>query len=186
MSDKKPWLTPEGSKIWKTEAEYWTWLRGAMRRIWTDYPLRKEWKNRQLRPVTKEERLNKIFHPSTKNVGKCFYCKKWFAGSKLECDHKVSSDGCTSKETAESFLWYCGGGTGDDWVLGCKDCHKVKTHAEMYNLSFEYAFADKQAILIINQKKDKEWLQERGIKPASNQKGRRKQIVEYLMKEEKI
>lgn len=180
---KKPWLTPEGGKIWKTEAQYWGWLRGAMRRIWADYPLRKEWKSRQLRPVTPEERKEKVFHPSTKNVGQCVYCKEWFAGSKLECDHKTSSDGCTSKETAESFLWYCGGGVGEDWVLSCKPCHKAKTHGERNGLSIEHAIADKKAIIIVKEKRDKEWLEQQGITPASNQKKRRQQIVEYLMEE---
>ena len=184
MGMKEPWLTPEGKKIWKTEAQYWGWLRGAMRRIWTDYPLRKEWKNRQLRPITQEERDAKLFHTSTKNVGQCFYCKEWFPGSKLECDHKTSSEGCTSKETAEAFLWYCGGGTGDDWLLSCKPCHKAKTHGERQGLSIQEAIADKKAILICNEKKDRQWLQERGITPASNQKKRRQQIVEYLLGEE--
>lgn len=181
---KKPWLTPEGKKIWKTEAKYWEWLRGAMRRIWTDYPLRQEWKNRQLREITQEERDAKLFHPSAKKVGQCFYCREWFPGSRLECDHKTSSAGCTSKETAEAFLWYCGGGVGDEWVLTCKPCHKAKTHGERRGLSIQEAIADKKAILICNEKRDKQWLQERGVTPASNQKKRRQQIVEYLLEEE--
>ena len=184
MTKYKPWLTPEGKKIWKTEAQYWGWLRGAMRRIWADYPLRKEWKSRQLRPVTSEERKDKVFHPSTKNVGQCVYCKEWFAGSKLECDHKTSSGGCTSKETAEGFLWYCGGGVGEDWVLSCKPCHKAKTHGERNGLSIEHAIADKKAIIIVKEKRDKEWLEERGIAPASNQKKRREQIVNKLLEDE--
>jgi hypothetical protein len=24
-----PWETPEGKVVWKTEAQYWSWLRGA-------------------------------------------------------------------------------------------------------------------------------------------------------------
>lgn len=181
---KKPWLTPEGKKIWKTEAAYWGWLRGAMRRIWADYPVRKEWKGRQLRPVTPEERKLKKFHTSTKNVGQCFYCKEWFPGSRLECDHRESSDGCTSKETAESFLWYCGGGVGDDWVLACKPCHQAKTHAERRGIGILEAIADKQAIVICKEKRDRLWLKERGVVPASNEAKRRKQIVDILMKEE--
>ena len=186
MSDEKPWLTPEGKKIWKTEAQYWGWLRGAIRRIWADYPLRKEWKKQQLRPVTQEEREANLFHTSTRSVGQCFYCKEWFPGSRLECDHKVSSMGCTSREAAEEFLWYCGGGTGSDWVLACKPCHKAVTHAERKGIGIQEAVADKKAILLCREKRDKEWLQERGIDPASNQKGRREQIVECLMEEEKI
>jgi len=181
--NKKPWLTPEGAVIWKTEAEYWGWLRGSIRRIWADYPIRKEWKKRQLRPVTAEEKAAKTFHSSTKNVGQCHYCREWFPGSKLECDHKTPSEGCTSPQEAEQFLWYCGGGVGDEWVLACKVCHKAKTHSERKGISLKEAVADKQAIVICKQKKDKEWLVEKGITPASNQAGRRNQIVEELLNE---
>lgn len=182
---KEPWNTPEGKKIWKTEADYWTWLRGAIRRLWSDYPVRKEWKTRQLRPVSQEEKSSKKFHPSTKNVGQCYYCKVWLAGSKLECDHKEASEGCTSKETAESFLWHCGGGVGSDWVLSCKPCHKIKSYAEEWGMTMEKATAEKGAIAIINSKEDKRWLKDKGIKPASNVKGRRSQIVEYLLNQNK-
>lgn len=181
MSD--PWLTPEGLKIWKTEAQYWQWLRGSLRRLWADYPLRKEWKANQLRPITPEEKASKLYHPSTKNLGQCVYCEKWFAGSKLECDHRQSSDGCTSKETAESFLWYCGGGTGDDWVLSCKPCHKLKTHSERYGLTLDQAAIEKKIIELIKTKSDKQFLLDNNITPASNQKLRKEQLREFLMKE---
>lgn len=177
---KEPWLTPEGMKIWKTESQYWNWLRGSLRRLWGDYPLRKEWKARQLRLITPEEKASKLFHPSTKNLGQCFYCKQWFAGSKLECDHKTPSDGCRSKETAESFLWYCGGGVGDEWVLSCKPCHKVKTHSERQGLTMEESRIDKEIIAIMNAKADRQWLEQHGIVPASNAQKRRKQIEEKM------
>lgn len=182
-SDNKPWQTPEGKEIWKTEAQYWSWLRGALRRLWSDYPLRKEWKKRQLRPVTPEERAAKLFHPSTKNVGKCVYCGERFPGSKLECDHKVASQGCTSKETAESFLWHCGGGNGDAWVLSCKPCHKAKSYAEAQGISVEEAVATKKAIAVQNAKQDREVLAKANIPPASNAKGRREQLKELFMRE---
>lgn len=177
---KAPWLTPEGIKIWKTESQYWNWLRGSLRRLWGDYPLRKQWKASQLRLITPEEKASKKFHPSTKNLGQCFYCQEWFAGSKLECDHKTPSDGCRTKETAESFLWYCGGGTGDDWVLSCKPCHRVKTNSERKGLSMEDSRIDKEVIAIMNSKQDKQWLIDRGVTPKSNAKLRRAQIEEYM------
>ena len=179
----KPWLTPEGKKIWKTEAQYWGWLRGAIRRIWADYPLRKEWKARKLRPITQEERESKKFHPSTKNLGQCHYCEEWFAGSKLECDHLESSDGCRNKVEAESFLWYCAGGVGDDWVLSCKPCHKAKTHSERRGISMEQASYEKIAIDLEKKKLTISWLESKGIKPASNASKRRQQVIDKLNEE---
>ncbi len=169
--------------IWKTKSEYFIWLRGHMRRIWADFPLRAEWKKTQLRPVTKEERLAKVFHPSTKSVGQCYLCKGWFSASKLECDHIQASEGCYDFETAQKFLWHCAADDPTNWALVCKPCHKVKSHAERQGLTFEEAQVEKETIAIIKAKKDREFLTEKGIVPASNAAKRREQIKEYLMKE---
>lgn len=184
--NKQPWLTPEGKKIWKTEAQYWGWLRGSLRHLWADYPLRKEWKARKLRLITPEEKASKLFHPSTKNLGQCHYCKEWFAGSKLECDHLQPSDGCTNKVEAESFLWYCGGGVGDDWVLSCKSCHKNKTHSERRGISMQEASYEKIAIDLEKKKLVVEWLEAVGIVPASNAKLRRQQVIDKLKQQEDV
>lgn len=175
---KNPWETPEGKTIWKTKSQYFTWLRGSLRRLWSDYPLRKEWKERQLRPVSPDEKAVKVFHPSTKNVGQCHYCKNWFAGSKLECDHVLPSNGCKSKEEAESFLWHCGGGNGDDWVLSCVPCHKVKTMSDSRGISFEAAAAEKKAISLCKLPiaEQKQILAKHNL-PCDNAADRRKSFV---------
>lgn len=173
-----PWEDP--NSVWKTKAQYFTWLRGALRKLWSDYPLRQEWKKKSLRPITKQERDSKKFHPSTKNVGQCVFCKEWFPGSKLQVDHIESSEGCYSYETAEKFLWHCGGLTSDRFQLSCVPCHKVETYREKHNITFEEARAVKQAIAIQKDLDDKQWLRENGIEPASNAKARREQIIEKL------
>jgi len=175
-----PWETPEGRAVWKTEAMYWSWLRGALRRLWSDYPLRKVWKQSQLRPVTPEEREAKLYHPSTKNVGQCSFCNQWMAGSKLECDHLEQSEGCTSKETAESFLWHCGGLTGKDFRLACKDCHKVQSHSQRKSISFEEAQISKTAIALCKTGADIIWLEDNGHVPTKSKVKRRQQIEEIL------
>lgn len=137
--------------IWRTKSEYFIWLRGHLRRIWADFPLRSEWKKSQLRPVTKEERLKKVFHPSTKTVGQCYLCKGWFAGSKLECDHIQASEGCYDFDTASKFLWHCAADDPSNWALVCQPCHKIKSYAERHNMSFEAAKKEKAVIEKINQ-----------------------------------
>ena len=174
----EPWL--HRLSIWKTKSEYFVWLRGHLRRIWSDFPLRSEWKKTQLRPVTKEERLAKVFHPSTKTVGQCYLCKSWFSASKLECDHIQESEGCYDFETAEKFLWHCAADNPDNWALACKSCHKIKSHADRKGISFEDSVIEKEVIAIIKAKKDREFLLERGIPPASNAAKRREQITQFL------
>lgn len=181
-----PWETELGKKIWKTKSSWFVWLRGHLRSIWSDNPLRKEWKTSQLRPVTKEERIAKIYHPSTKNVGQCYLCKQWFAGSKLECDHVIESEGCYSFETAEKFLWHCAADDPNNWALVCKPCHKIKSYSVAEGLSFEEAIVMKKVIDIIKQKKDKQVLSDAGITPASNATKRREQLVTLLSKEKVI
>jgi len=175
-----PWENLLALKIWKTKSQYFIWLRGALRKIWQDNPLRKEWKNSQLRPITKEEKESGNFHSSTKKIGQCYLCEKWMAGSKLECDHKEESEGCYDFETAESFLWHCAADNPDNWALACKPCHKIKSYAIRQGITFKGAKAEKTAILLCKEKRDKEWLEERGVTPAGNTTKRREQIVQVL------
>ena len=183
----KPWEHPLAYKIpsWcnkdgtPSQAKYFTWLRSQLRGTWSDNPLRTEWKKTQLRPVTREERLAKVFHSSTKNVGQCYLCEEWFAGSKLECDHKKESDGCVDFETAEDFLWHCAANPPENWELACKPCHKIKSYSERMGITFEEARVDKEAILICKGD-EKVWLISKGINPGKNAKIRRQQVVEVL------
>jgi 5-methylcytosine-specific restriction endonuclease McrA len=145
--NKTPW--EECPQIWATQAQYFNWLRGSLRKIWSDYPLRKEFKNETLRPVTPEERKAKVFHPSTKNVGECVFCHEWFAGSKLEVDHKVSSEGCTNFVEANDFLWYCARASKEEMQLACNPCHKIETYREQRGITFEEARVEKLAIAFI-------------------------------------
>ena len=189
---KKPWESEEGKIVWETEADYWTWLRGGLRRLWSDYPLRKAWKKTQLRPVTDQERKDKIFHPSTKNVGQCVFCKNWMAGSKLECDHIIESEGCTDKATAEKFLWHCGGQTGDNFQLACKPCHKVKSFAEARNIPFEAALIEKEAIAWQKNnagvKNQRDLLEKMGVPSAQKLKAKdiRKAYIAVLQSKRKL
>lgn len=181
--NRDPWLDP--NSIWKTKGEYFVWLRGALRRLWSDYPLRKQWKNKALRPVTAEERKQKVFHPSTKNVGQCVFCKEWFPGSKLEVDHKLPSS-CYDYETAEQFLWHCGGATSDALQLSCKPDHKIKSHQERYGFeTFEDAKRDKQAIAFVKQPKQAQetFFKQRGMDVPSNEKKRRQAYIDVLREE---
>lgn len=185
MSNRiNPWEHKYAKAVkWTTKPKYFAWLRGQIRRIWADNPLRKEWKKNQLRPVTMQEKIDKVFHSSTKNVGQCYVCEKWMAGSKLECDHLVGESPCKDFETAEGFLWHCAADSPDNWGLICKPCHKDVTHAERYGMSLKEAKATREVIEMEKQGIVNEVLEGLGITPASNAPNRRKQLVEYFMKE---
>jgi hypothetical protein len=142
-----PW--EECPDVWKTQSEYFVWLRGQLRGIWSDYPVRTTFKEESCREVTPEEKEAKKFHPSTKKVGQCTFCKEWMAKSKLEVDHKIPSDGCTNFVEAEKFLWYCARPSREDMQLACDPCHKIKTYSERYNMTFEEAKIEKTVIAFV-------------------------------------
>ena len=110
------------------------------------------------------------------------------AGSKLECDHVQPSEGCTTKETAESFLWHCGGGTGEDWVLACKPCHEIKTLSDKLGISFAEAIIEKQVLAITKQsaKLIDTFLAENGeVSYAKNPASRRDTVRRVLLSQVK-
>lgn len=144
-----PW---DETDAWKNSSQYYNWLRGQLRKIWSDYPVRKNFKTEMCRPVTQEEKDAKLFHPSTKTVGQCVFCKNWFSASKLEVDHKQCSNGCKNKEEAEQFLWYCAGVSKSGMQLSCKPCHSIKSYSERQGITFEEAVIGKQVLAFSNLK----------------------------------
>ena len=147
--NKKPWLH-KGSP-WKSEASYWSWLRGQIRRIWSKYPIATNFKNSMCRKATKADKLKYSLHPSTKLIGQCQQCKRWYAKSKLQIDHITPSEGCTSYETAHSFLDHNTMVGPEDLQLLCTECHKIKSHADNKGLSIEEAKEDKKKIAFFKQ-----------------------------------
>lgn len=164
--------------IWKTEAAYWGWLRGEVRRIWADYPVAKNFKSSSLMPIPKE--MKPLFHPSTKKVGQCVQCKKWFSGSRLQIDHIEETDGCKNYKEFHNFVDRMCMISYEEMALICKPCHKNKSHAARYEMTYEEAVYTRQAIAVIKEKKDKEFLEEKGIVPAGNAKKRREQLIKYF------
>src|SRR5574344_465528 len=68
----------------------------------------------------------------------------------------------------------------DDLRELCIECHKIINHQQKTGLSLEEARIDKTAIDLVKTKRDKVWLLEHGVKPASNATMRRQQIIDYL------
>ena len=143
MQGFKPW---EHTSVWKTEGQFYTWLRGQLRRLWKDNPLRIDFKKRHLRPVTLQERADKKFHVQTKMVGECRNCLEWFPQSKLEVDHLIQAGSCSNPEEVIQFLENMVWVPFENMGLTCVPCHKIKSLAERRGISFEEAKVEKQLI----------------------------------------
>jgi hypothetical protein len=141
---KTPWeLYPT---IWKNKTAFFTYLRGAIRKIWNFYPPKIEWKKKQLVEPPKG------YTGRAKKLGQCHYCSEMFPASKLEVDHVDMAGQCNSWETASEFMYKlldC----NDNWVLACKPCHKCKSLAERKGISFEEALIQKRVIELMKKPK---------------------------------
>lgn len=73
--------------------------------------------------------------------------------------------------------------TEKDLRVICKECNYILAYADKNGVTFEEAKAEKTAISLVGSNKDKEWLKERGLSPESSKQKRRKQIVEFLLKQ---
>ena len=114
---------------------------------------------------------------------KCEICGDLFKLADIEVDHKSGNHPFTKVEEFENYFENILMVGFDGLQILCKDDHDTKTLMESIGCTWGEALAHKQAIEIIKSKKDKEWLEERNIKPASNQKARRAQILEVLKNE---
>lgn len=156
----KPWL--EAPDVWATEAKYWTWLRGELRRMWTHYPPRNKLKMslRRRVPMLDSEGVQ-LVAKTGKNRGKprtrfeldCTICKESFPQAQIELDHIVGAGKCSNGIQACTFLFklLC---PVEHMRPVCKPCHRIHTYAERWGLTFEEARTKKRIIELTKKKVD--------------------------------
>lgn len=193
----KPWEVP--GVPFNTESKFWSHIRGIMRKGWARFPVKLEF--------IKQHRI-KVDNPNPNGRNekvwgmKCASCGGEFSlpvskkvrtniekltGEKfnyIEINHKIQSGSLKTKEDLGQFaanMFYV---TFDDLEPQCKKCHAEITHSERFDLSLDEAKIQKQAIAIMNDKKDKQWLLDKGITPGKNAKIRKQQIIEALRSED--
>jgi len=153
-------------------------LRSAIKAIWMRHPTK-------LSLLYKNTVVDDDPKSRTKWLFPCNICKGLFKGADIQCDHKIGENSLLSFSDIEVFAKSILGVSWDDLQLLCVECHSYKTYSERYGVSFEQAKALKDVIAVtkLTAAKQKKWLSERGVKPASNQNGRTKQITDVLNKE---
>lgn len=167
-------LWGEGT-LWENSSQYFTWLRGALRRVWSKHPVKLELLKTQRRKI-----------PNPRGKGPdifacdCAVCGKTFPMKECQVDHKIPAGSLTKLEDIAGFVQrlLCVG--IDDLQIACKLCNATLAYAEKQGITFEAARAEKLAISLIKEKKEVAWLKERGIVPASSQAARRAQIIQKL------
>ena len=165
---------------WKSRSAYFGYIRGGIRRgLWNRHPCKIQFL---------EDHRVRIKNPNPKNAkrfpevwgAECNVCHQIFAIKEIEVDHVNGNHSLQKFEDISKFIEAIVSVVPSDLQLICKPCHKIKNHAEKEGLSLEESRIEKDVILIMKEKRDKEWLIDRGIKPESNAPKRRKQIKEYM------
>lgn len=171
----------ENRDLFPTDAKFWSWLRGSLRRgMWEKSPLKFKLKNKGMgsppKSYTGRGRKGQV----------CALSGVWTPTSKMEVDHKEGNMPLSSVEDILPFLMHMVVRERDVQVV-CKEAHKTKSYADKYGVSYEKAALIKQAIEIckLPAEKQKAWLESKGIVPAATAPKRRTQVESYLTKGEK-
>lgn len=114
--------------------------------------------------------------------GTCALTGQDFPLNQLEVDHVVGNHSLNNLDDLQSFIENIVCVSFDDLQFVSKEAHRIKSFADKMGISFEDALIEKTAIALIKEKKDLQWLQDRGIIPASSQAKRRLQIKEEMSK----
>jgi len=166
--------------IWKTKSAFMSWLRGGIRRsLWSRSPIKLEFikKNRKMIENPKKGSRCK---PQVWGAN-CCSCGKDYVLKDIEVDHKVGNHSLREISDIEKFIMGIVMVSEKDLQLVCKPCHKIKTHAEKYGLSFEEAVKEKKLISYGKLKTDEQIkiLESHG-KPSTNIIVRKKSFMEII------
>jgi ribosomal protein L44E len=151
-SSHKPY--EEYREHWRTESEYWAWLRGELRRLWQHWKPRNKLKmDRRVKVTVLDSRGVPKKYKTGKRVGElvtryeiqCEICNEFHMQSNIEADHVEPSGACTNAVEAATFLYRLLV-SSDKLRLVCKECHKIHTYAERYGISFEESAKKKRII----------------------------------------
>ena len=175
-----PW---NDTKIWKTKAEFFKYIRGTLRMGWKRYPLKIEFKNSMSVPNFEG---SGVTNPRVKKVVQCNICTKWFPQSATETDHIKPCGTIRDWETAGTFLhnMFC---DKDNLRILCQNCHATVTYSERMGMSMEDAIIEKQCVAFgkLPAAEQSAKFVEIGLKPEeySTKEKRRDAYREYLKAE---
>lgn len=167
-------------------------VRTMIRSMWGDSVFKTEFLKRNSELIVNENPRSKKRYPMVRKF-RCAICGELFGSTEVELDHIESENALTSYEHINDFMINIVLTSPDKLQVLCKDkkskklgvtrfgCHGIKTYSERYNVSFEEARAEKEALQLIKQKKDKDYCIENGLVVESTQAARRKAIVEFKL-----
>lgn len=183
--DKKPWLVP--GVPWKSEAAFWSWIRGVLRKGWSRHPVKIEFIEANRKRIENPVVKNRKRFPTCWGMT-CAICNKDHAQKDIEIDHVVDKGvKFTGIDDVKDYVRHLFLVDFSSLRPLCKPCHKIVNHAQKLGSSFQEAALQKRVIEIMSQDKQiiLDFLSERkytGVQVSNADK--RRKLVEQILREE--
>lgn len=143
MVGKEPW--EQCPDVWKSEAEFFQWMRGQMRRAWARHPVKVSYMNANRIRVP----LGKVTRKNPKGMVwgcSCEQCHKKFKQTGCEVDHIDGAGSFRNWGEFEAWMIKLMHINWNSIRIVCKRCHKIKSYAERYDMTIEEAELEKDVI----------------------------------------
>jgi hypothetical protein len=180
-SDLEPW---ECCDAWETEAQYFNWIRGAMRKAWCRHPVKITYMNAHRFKAPLGKITFKYPNGTPVWATHCETCGKLFKVGKCEVDHKARAGGCKSWDEFNVWIKSLLHINLESLAIICKPCHYIKSYAEQHDMTFEEARIAKKAIAFMKQKAPAQikWLEAKGFSSVDtqNETNRKAAYTRYL------
>lgn len=160
LSDKIKELMDHHPDLFPTEARFWSYLRGSLRRsLWDKSPMKHRYKNSKMQPPPEG------YTGRGKKGAECSLTGEWTMTSKMEVDHKDGHKSLRCEDDIIPFIIHLLASSEEELQLVEKEAHKIKSYAERSGISFEDAIIEKQIIALkkLNMEALKSRLESEGI-----------------------
>lgn len=144
----EPW--EECKDVWPTQAAYFNWMRGQMRRAWSRHPVKVKFikLNTFMAPVG---RILKTTGKRKKvKAAKCAHCQQTFpvnvAPKQIQVDHITAAGSFKGWDDFTTWMQGLMHISLDDLQFLCTTCHGVKSYAESNNMTIEQAAIEKRVV----------------------------------------
>lgn len=184
LDNLEPWQ--QCPDIWKSEAAYFNWIRGAMRKAWCRHPVKISYMHlhRFKAPLGKPT----FKYPEGKMIWAthCETCKKLCKEGATEVDHKARAGGCKSWDEFNVWIRSLLHINHASLAIICKTCHRIKSYSEQHDISFGEAKLRKRAIAFMKQNTQQQmaWFYKHGYEfsnaDLSNAVKRKAAYITYL------
>ena len=144
--DKIDKIVAENQDVWKTRSQFFTWMKGVIRKGWTKHPVRTKKLDAECVMIENTNPRSKKRYPFVKG-NKCEICGGIFKREFIETDHILEETAKLTEiehiqECVEKLLIVC----AEDTRILCKDCHEIVSYSQKKGITFDEAILEKKVI----------------------------------------